>query len=248
MSPTRLKHAAAQSLRWTPTEGAEPRNRGKENGNCSPDRTRAAVRHRLDSAGPAQRGGAARMSVSRPTRGTRHRTESPKALSLADIAERLEARIRALSIRVTELGYGLALERNRGVLTPYIGLTFGEGGSRTKRGGVPAPANGGHDRQSLSWARAPPNAARILPIVTVRVPGDGIHAAATGVTQFRGKARPSDRSAHSVAALIPRAPNGYCRSVPPHVRGRAQSLTSIRFRYAYGKLQARSGYFCRTAS
>ena len=36
----------------------------------------------------------------------------------------------------------------------------------------------------------------------------------------------------------PQAPNGYCRSVPPHVRGRAQRLTSIRFRYAYGKIQA----------
>ena len=36
----------------------------------------------------------------------------------------------------------------------------------------------------------------------------------------------------------PQAPNGYCRSVPPRVRGRARRLTSIRFRYAYGKVQA----------
>ena len=43
----------------------------------------------------------------------------------------------------------------------------------------------------------------------------------------------------SSAAKIPRPPNGYRRSVPPHVRGRARRLTSIRFRYAYGKVQAR---------
>lgn len=55
---------------------------------------------------------------------------------------------------------------------------------------------------------------RIRKTVTVRVPGDGIHAVATGVTQFRGKALPSDRSAQSVAALIPRAPNGYARPGP----------------------------------
>ena len=49
-------------------------------------------------------------------------------------------------------------------------------------------------------------------VVTVRVPGDRIQAVATGVTQFRGKARPSDHSAQSVPALIPRAPNGYTLS------------------------------------
>ena len=45
--------------------------------------------------------------------------------------------------------------------------------------------------------------------VSVRVPGDETHAVATGVTQSRGKPRPSDRSARPVAALIPRDPKGY---------------------------------------
>ena len=57
--------------------------------------------------------------------------------------------------------------------------------------------------------------------ITVRVPGDGIHAVATGVTQFRGKALPSDRSTQSVAALIPRAPNGYPPQAGPIPRRRA---------------------------
>ena len=35
-----------------------------------------------------------------------------------------------------------------------------------------------------------------------------------------------------------RAPDGYGQSVPPHVRGRTRKLTSIRFRYAYEKVQA----------
>ena len=33
--------------------------------------------------------------------------------------------------------------------------------------------------------------------------------------------------------------DGYGRSVPPHVRTRTRRLTSIRFRYAYGKVQER---------
>ena len=44
---------------------------------------------------------------------------------------------------------------------------------------------------------------------TVRVPGDGARAVATGMMQSRGKLRPSDRSARLGAARIPRASNGY---------------------------------------
>ena len=47
----------------------------------------------------------------------------------------------------------------------------------------------------------------------------------------------------SSAAKIPRLPNAYCRSVPPHVRARVRRLMSIRFRYAYGNVQARRDIF-----
>ena len=50
-------------------------------------------------------------------------------------------------------------------------------------------------------------------------------------------AHPQSVESHSGAGkhlLIPRDPNGYRRSTPPHVRAKARTLWSIRFRYAYG--------------
>ena len=48
--------------------------------------------------------------------------------------------------------------------------------------------------------------------VSVRVSGDGTRVVATGMVQFRGKLRPSDRSARLGTARIPRASNGYFRA------------------------------------
>ena len=49
------------------------------------------------------------------------------------------------------------------------------------------------------------------PGVSVRVPGDGTRAVATGMMQFGGKLRLSDRSTRLGTARIPRASNGYGR-------------------------------------
>lgn len=43
-----------------------------------------------------------------------------------------------------------------------------------------------------------------VPPASVRVPGEETHAVASGVMQFRGKPKPSDRSARRVAAFSPR--------------------------------------------
>ena len=62
--------------------------------------------------------------------------------------------------------------------------------------------------------------------------------------QSRANVPATARGGHDCPSLSwRRAPHasadGYGRSVPPHVRGRVRKLTSIRFRYAYGKVQTR---------
>ena len=44
-----------------------------------------------------------------------------------------------------DAGYGFGLPGNRGVLTPYAGLTLGDGGNRTVRAGTRWQWRGGRE-------------------------------------------------------------------------------------------------------
>ena len=148
---------------------------------------------------------------SRTTRVARSRAISMRSRDRWDC---FVAGFRAI-IALRRSGHGIQSARLGGIRQPPAIRAIVCAPARRRRHCPPGRARQRSRRRPFaSWqppnhVSAPPNFGE-----TVRYPGDGTHPATTGMTQSRGKPRPSDRSATPVAVLIPRDPNGYTLGHP----------------------------------
>ena len=192
----------------------------------------------------------------------------PEPFALGDLAihydeRRVTVAGRPVELTATEFELLRALSLNAGRVMTYDALLRQVWGSRETRRHRPgarlhpeAPPQTGRRPEGAGLHLQPPGR-RLSHGPKPRTVGDiGSHPMAPtppepAAAKLRGHRWCADNPSVMVEATLPAhtAESSFVpgdtdtadrRSVPPHVRGRARRLTSIRFRYAYGKVQARS--------